>query len=56
MLLYTKHMLIMFMFVSGFSAPMILGGWIVFVLSLCLLLQLCRAVDRMYNNNEAGAT
>ena len=49
-------MLIVFMFVSGFSAFAILGGWIVFVLALCLLLQTCRAVDRVYNNNEAGAT
>ena len=49
-------MLIMFMLVSGFSAPMILGGWIIFALALCLLLQTYRAGDRVYNNNEAKAT
>ena len=48
-------MLIMFMLVSGFSAPMILGGWIIFALALCLVMQTCRAVDRVYNGNEEEA-
>ena len=49
-------MLIMFMLVSGFSVPMILGELIIFALALYLLLQTCRAVDRVYNNNEAETT